>query len=320
MKQVIFDTDIGIDDAMALLFLHFARNVNLRAIVTGFGNASIDNTTRNALYVKERFSIDAPVYKGAAKPMGNSLTDGYPDFVHGKNGLGDIDIVDPACAAEALAGAQAIVDIVQAHPQQISLLAVGRMTNIARALELCPELPQLVLEMIVMGGAFGFNGHRGNVSPVAEANISGDPLAADKVFSSGMPLTIVGLDVTQQVLMNRAFFETLRARAGSAGALIHAMSDCYLDFQVRTRGREECPVHDPSAVAYLLKPDLFETREAIVRVATDGIAAGQTIYADPAVNYAVPEWSNVPACHICTAVDGEGLLRLFTETLASAVD
>ena len=92
MKRVIFDTDIGIDDAMALLFLHFAEDVDLQAIVTGFGNASLDTTTRNALYIKERFGIEAPVFRGASGPIGPTLLKGYPDFVHGKNGLGDIDI------------------------------------------------------------------------------------------------------------------------------------------------------------------------------------------------------------------------------------
>ena len=207
MRQVIFDTDIGIDDAMALLFLHFSAEVELRAIITGFGNASIENTTRNALYLKDRFSINTPVYKGAENAIGGRSSEAYPDFVHGKNGLGDVEIIDPTIDVEPVSGAQGIVDLVSAHPHEISIVAVGRMTNLAMALEIAPELPSLVREVVVMGGAFGFNGHRGNVSPVAEANIAGDPQAADSVFTSGMPISIVGLDVTQETILTSEFFD-----------------------------------------------------------------------------------------------------------------
>ena len=100
MKKVIFDTDIGIDDAMALLFLHHASDVEVIAITTGFGNASVSDTTRNALYMKELFGMSAAVYAGSAKPLGNALGEGYPDFVHGKNGLGDISLTAPMCKAK----------------------------------------------------------------------------------------------------------------------------------------------------------------------------------------------------------------------------
>ncbi|MFT5500662.1 MAG: purine nucleosidase, partial [Woeseiaceae bacterium] len=233
MKQVIFDTDIGIDDAMALLFLHFSPQVELRGIVTGFGNASIADTTRNALFIKEKFGIDAPVYRGEANAIAARLGEGYPDFVHGKNGLGDIEFPEPAARAEVISGAQGIVDLVTCHPHELSIVAVGRMSNLARALEICPELPGLVKEVVVMGGAFGFNGHRGNVSPVAEANIAGDPQAADIVFTSGLPITIVGLDVTQETIATSEFFDELRSNAGEAGQLICEMIRCYLDFHER---------------------------------------------------------------------------------------
>ena len=181
MKKVIFDTDIGIDDAMALLFLHYSPDIELQAIVSGFGNADIETTTRNALLIKECFSIEAPVYRGAGEPIGERLGDGYPDFVHGSNGLGDIEIKEPATQADILPGPEAIIEIAKRNPREISIVAVGRLTNLALALDLCPELPDLVSEVVVMGGAFGFNGHSGNVSPVAEANIAGDPQAAADV-------------------------------------------------------------------------------------------------------------------------------------------
>ena len=122
MKKVIFDTDIGIDDAMALLFLHHAPDLDLIAITTGFGNASVSDTTRNALYMKERFNMSAAVYAGAATPVGSALGEGYADFVHGKNGLGDIPLTAPMCEAEAMPAAEAIVELVRANPTHFPLL------------------------------------------------------------------------------------------------------------------------------------------------------------------------------------------------------
>lgn len=319
MKQVIFDTDIGIDDAMALLFLHYAPAVELRAIVTGFGNASVENTTRNALYVKEQFGISAPVFSGESDALAGRLSHGYPDFVHGKNGLGDIEFDNPSMRAESTPGPQAIVDLVTECPGEISIIAVGRMTNLARAIEICPELPQLVREVVIMGGAFGFNGHRGNVSPVAEANIAGDPLAADIVFGSGLQLTIVGLDVSQEVILTNAYFNDLKKNAGKAGELIYDISRCYLAHHQRISGSTDCPIHDSSAVAYLLQPDLFTTQAVTVRVVTEGMAMGQTIHATPGAHYETDAWDNRPPCNICTAVDAAGLRDLYRETLSLAV-
>ncbi len=319
-KQVIFDTDIGIDDAMALLFLHYAPDVELRAIVSGFGNANIDTTTRNALYLCERFGISAPVYRGAAAPLGASTLTGYPDFVHGSNGLGEIEIPAIASREETLDGAAALVQLVTENPGGISIVAVGRMTNLALSLELCPELPELVREVVVMGGAFGFNGHRGNVSPVAEANIAGDPVAADRVFTSGLPVTIVGLDVTREVILDDAGFGAIRDGSGEAGEFIHAISRYYLRFHEGLHGRFECPVHDSSAVACLRRPELFTTRPVKVRVAMEGVAAGQTIWADPDAHPGHADWDGVPVVQICTAVDAAAMLELYRETLALAVD
>jgi purine nucleosidase len=318
MKKVIFDTDIGIDDAMALLFLHYSPDVDLRAIVTGFGNADIDTTTRNALYIKECFGIGAPVYRGAGQPIGERLGDGYPDFVHGHNGLGDIELTEPAGQVEALSGAEAIVEIARQNPQEISIVAVGRPTNLALALELCPELPELTREVVVMGGAFGFNGHRGNVSPVAEANIAGDPMAADSVFSSGLNVAIVGLDVTQEIIAGNHFFDELKENAGSAGDFIYRISRFYLDFHEQLTGRHECPIHDSSAVAYLLRPDLFTTTAAGVRVVTEGLAIGQTILVDPDAGFESTAWKDQPACNICSGVNPGMVLELYAETLSLA--
>ncbi|MFT4863628.1 MAG: purine nucleosidase [Pseudohongiellaceae bacterium] len=318
MKSVIFDTDIGIDDAMALLFLHYAPEIELIAITTKFGNASVENTTRNALIVKQLFGIDAPVFKGAAAPLSPPLSQGFPAHVHGKDGLGDVISFQTTLSAEAKSAAQALVDLTAAAQDKISIIAVGGLTNIAAAIQLDPSFGQRVDKLIVMGGAFGYNGHRGNVSPVAEANIASDPLAADRVFSAAMATTIVGLDVTHEVVMDHEFIQSLVRVAPHAGNFIAQTNQLYFDFHHSLSGKFECPLHDSSAVAYLLKPELFSTIEHPVRVVTQGIALGQTIHGDGVRAYVSDAWDNLPQCTICTSVDGAGVLDLYKSTLALA--
>jgi inosine-uridine nucleoside N-ribohydrolase len=172
----------------------------------------------------------------------------------------------------------------------------------------------LLKEIVIMGGCFGFNGHRGNVSPVTEANIGGDPTAADIVFGCGANTAVVGLDVTMETIVDKAWFEALRESGGDAGDLIHASNQFYLNFHHSKSGLYECPVHDASAIAYLLRPELFVTQTAVVRVATDGVANGQTIHADPEPYYDIKAWHDHPAVQICTGVDGEGVKRFIAES------
>ena len=316
MKRVIFDTDIGIDDAMALLFLHGAPGAELAAITTVAGNASLDAVTRNALVVAERFGIDAPVFRGAAGPLGEALGEGYPDFVHGRNGLGDIPLPEPGRRAEALPAAEAIVDLARRHPGQLSVVAVGRLTNLADALILEPALPEFLSELVIMGGVFGFHGHRGNVSPVTEANFGGDPLAADRVLGAGIPTTVVGLDVTQETIMDEAFIDALAARAGDAGAFLQAITRHYFDFYESLGGGRQCPIHDSSAVACLLYPELYTTATGPVRVATGGVALGQGILGEHPERYLSDAWRDRPPCRVARSVDADGVRERYLAALA----
>ncbi len=214
-----------------------------------------------------------------------------------------------------MSGAEAIAALARRNPGQLSVVAVGRMTNLAEALELCPELPDLLNEVVVMGGAFGFNGHLGNVTPVAEANIAGDAKAADIVFNSGMPISIVGLDVTHETVADSGFFDELRDNAGEAGEFIYRISRCYLDFHERTQGKYECPIHDSSAVAFLLSPESYVTQTGSVRVVTEGSNKGQTLFQRASGPDVGDKKSN---CCICTAVDAEAVRNLYASTLQLA--
>lgn len=318
MKRVIFDTDIGIDDAMALLFLHYAPGVRIEAITTVSGNASIANVTRNACHLRERFGIDARIFRGASGPLGPALGQGYPDFVHGKNGLGDIQFPDPRQDAELQSAAEAIVELAEAYPGEITVVAVGRLSNLAKALDLCPRLPELLKEVIIMGGVFMRRGHQGNVSPVAEANMAGDPTAADRVLGSGLAVTVVGLDVTEETVMDEAFIDSLRAEAGDAGSFIYDITRFYFDFYESINSERSCPIHDSSAVAYLLAPEHYHVETGPTRVVCDGVAMGQTILGLHPERYASDAWLERPACRICTAVDAPAVKKLYLDTLALA--
>jgi purine nucleosidase len=315
MRKVIFDTDPGIDDAMALLFLKRAPGIEIVGITSSFGNGTIETTTRNALYLRKLFGIDAPVAEGSAQPL-MGLAGPPADHVHGGNGLGDIAMPDvPRNALHEKTADAFIVDMVHLFPHQITLVAVARMTNLALALRRDPSIASLIKEVVVMGGAFGFHGHSGNVSPVGEANISGDPLAADKVFGADWPVTIIGLDVTQETIMPAEMIERLGQHGGLEGRFIHDIARFYLDFHKDTEGMDAIFVHDSSAVAFLLDPSLFTTRRGPIRVVCDGIAVGQTIQKPDRKKTTPPAWQDRPSQTICTGVDSQRLLDLYYKTV-----
>ncbi len=314
--KILFDTDPGVDDAMALLFLHRHPAVELVGITTVFGNAEIDITTRNALYLCERFGIAVPVARGAALPLVRPPRGAAPD-VHGDDGLGNLaGPVHTARVADPRPAHRFVIESVRAHPGEVTLLAVGPLTNLALALAEEPAIARQVKQVVVMGGAFGIDGQGGNVTPVAEANILSDPHAADAVLTAPWPVTIVGLDVTHRVLMDHAFFERLRAEGGVEGAFIWEASRHYVGFYGRAVGVEGCYVHDSSAVAYAIAPELFTTRAGPVRVVEQGIAIGQTIQRTAGRRYSQGDaWEGVPDQRVCTAVRCDAVLELFLGTM-----
>jgi inosine-uridine nucleoside N-ribohydrolase len=313
-RKVIFDTDPGIDDAMALLFLNALPEIDLIGITTTFGNAAVETTTRNALYLTERFGIAAPVASGAPNPFVGTYGPA-PVTIHGKNGLGDIPLPDRLTRrADPRPAARFLIDSIRAHPGEVTLVAVGSLNNLARALREDPGIASLTRQVIIMGGAIGYGGILGNVTPAAEANIWDDPTAADEVFGAAWPLTAVGLDVTEKVEMSRDYLDALRRDGGEAGQFIWDITRLYEKFH-HDSGVPNIFVHDASAVAYLARPDLFKTRSGPVRVATEGLAFGETIQ-KPAGRSGPPSvWDNRPAQNFCIDVDAEALRRLYRQTI-----
>ena len=313
MHKVIYDTDPGVDDAMALLFLHRHPDIDLIGITTVFGNASIDTTTRNALFLKREWGISAPVARGANQTIDTSRADiGWPTFIHGDDGLGNIGVPETIDLPEDGRSAHRfIIDTVRANPGEVTLVAVGRMTNLALALAEDPELPALVKQVIVIGGAVDV---MGNVSPVSEANIMGDPEAADIVMTAPWHLVLVGLDVTAQTVMTRAQLADLVRVGGAPAQLLSDISHHYLSFYANLVG-DGMMVHDSCACVYLVAPELFATQSGPIRVVSGGIADGQTIQ-KPDGRWSPPgPWTDQPSQLACIGIDAPAVLQLIHDTI-----
>ncbi len=316
-RKVIFDTDPGIDDAMALLFLANAPDIEIVGVTTGFGNGTVETTTRNALYICERFGIDAPIAKGADKPLvGDPMPP--PTDCHGNDALGNLPTPPHTTRTPHDLPADAfIVQMAHRFPHQITVVTVARLTNLALALRRDPSIAGLIKEVIVMGGAFGHHGHSGNLTPVSETNIYGEPLAADEVLGADWPVTLVGLDVTQETIMPAAVLAKLGREGGAVGQFIAEIADFYLEFHRAYDGIDGLFIHDASAVAYLLAPSLFTTRSGPVRVVCDGIAVGQTIQSrEGGKRPPRAPWQNRPSQKVCIEVEADRLLDLFYRTIA----
>lgn len=318
-KKVIFDTDPGIDDTMAMLFAHASNKIELIGITTVFGNATIENATRNALFIKQKFGLTATIAMGANTPL--QIEAGEPTtFVHGNNGLGDIPIPEDITGEiDKRVAHDYIIDTVKAFPGEITLIAVGRLTNLALALKKAPEIAHLVKEVIVMGGAFGHNGHTGNVTPFAEANIIGDPHAADWVLTADWPVTVVGLDVTQQTIMSPEYIEELRQDSAEYGDFIFDITRFYAAFHHNSLAMDGFYVHDSSAIAYAIAPEFFTIKTGQIRVVTEGVAIGHTILKEDKKHYPIDAWSDKPVQKVCAGVEAKCVLELYRNTLAGSL-
>jgi inosine-uridine nucleoside N-ribohydrolase len=319
--KVIYDTDPGVDDAIALYFALAHPDIDLVGITTTFGNVTVEQATTNALYLTSLTGHAVPVTKGVQKPWVKQ-GETPPAHIHGADGLGNLPArTATASVPDPRTSAQFIVDMARAHPGEITLVAVGPLGNLALALKLESALPMLLREVILMGGTVL---EPGNVSPVAEANIWNDPHAADKVFTAGWKITMVGLDVTHRVITELTLFEKIaKHHAHVATDTLHHAVKFYSTFYTGLHKHMEkapgCFAHDLLAFIYLVAPSLFTLDEGSVRVPTDGLAQGQTIVnRRPYIRYPHPGWGvDVPLTQVCMAVDTPGCLALFEDTLMS---
>lgn len=318
-RKVIYDTDPGVDDAMALYFALAHPRIDVIGITTTFGNVTVEQAASNALYLTAIAHRDIPVTKGVTTPWCREPGT-PPDFIHGGDGLGNLTSrVATSNQVDPRTSAQFIVDTARAHPGEITLVAVGPLGNLATALKLEPLLPSLLREVIIMGGSVM---EPGNVSPVAEANIWNDPHAADIVFTAGWKLTMVGLDVTHRVVTELSLFKKIadHHRHIATDTLHHAVafySTFYSGLHKHIAQTPGCFAHDLLAFIYLVNPELFTLESGCIRVATEGLAQGQTMMnRRDYIDYPQAGWGkDQPQTQVCMQVDSAGCLELFENTL-----
>ncbi|KAH6802743.1 uridine-ribohydrolase 1 [Perilla frutescens var. frutescens] len=272
--KIIIDTDPGIDDSIAILMAFQSPELDVLGLTTVFGNVSTENATQNALLLCEIAGRpDVPVAEGSFEP----LKRGKPriaDFVHGSNGLGNISLDPPKSEKCDKSAPEFLVDKVSEFPGEVSILALGPLTNIALAIKRDSSFASKVKRIVILGGAFFA---LGNVNPAAEANIYGDPEAADVVFTSGANIDVVGINITTQVKLTDTDLEELRKSNGRHAQLLCDMCKFYRDWHVKSDGVYGIFLHDPVSFVALVRPDLFIFKKGVVRVETQGICVGLTI-------------------------------------------
>ncbi|MEZ4523435.1 MAG: nucleoside hydrolase [Thermomicrobiales bacterium] len=264
---LLMDVDTGVDDAMAIALATRLDRHELVAVTTVAGNVPITNTTPNTLRVLEWMDANVPVYRGMHAPLARPLlTAGH---VHGNDGLGGWDVPGPTRSIEDTTAPEAIVRLARQHAGEIVFAFVGPLTNLAVALMLEPELPDLVDRLVIMGGAF-FN--PGNVTADAEFNIYVDPEAAALVAASNFNATWIGLDVTHQTVLDRQGWDGLASSKSGADVLVREV--CRQAFEGRKVDRVH--LHDPLAVAVVEEPDLVESVAGEINVEVGFHVAGRT--------------------------------------------
>ncbi len=262
VTDIIIDCDPGHDDAIALMLALASPELNLLGVTTVSGNQTLDKTTANAIRVLDHVGrADVPVAAGADRPLLRERQTAAD--VHGETGLDGPDLPPPSREPEPAHAIDWIAATVRERPRAVTLVPIGPMTNIALFMARYPELTGLIERIVLMGGAVG----EGNVTPAAEFNIWADPEAAHRVFSSGLDLTMVGLDVTHQALLTPVDIERLRG-AGRAGKLVADLFGFYARYHRDQYGWNGAPVHDAVAVAHVIDRGLLTTKHLGVIVDT----------------------------------------------------
>ncbi|GAA4837018.1 nucleoside hydrolase [Saccharopolyspora rosea] len=297
-EKVLIDCDPGIDDALALALAHGSPALDVVGITTVGGNVELGHTTRNALCLVDYYGMDVPVARGAGRPLVREPRTAAD--VHGETGLGGVVLPEPTTSR--LSDRHAVdflVDRLAAEPGEISLVAIGPLTNIALALRKEPRIVEWARRLVIMGGAYG----RGNSTPAAEFNIHADPEAAAVVFGAPWRPVMIGLDLTHQARADAA----VRAGFAGLGRLESELLTPCLDFYGEHAGRHHAgpAVHDACAVAHLIDPGLIETVPARVDVETHGrFTSGMTV-----TDFDAP----VPNADVATVLDRDAFWSVVTE-------
>ncbi|WP_417741161.1 nucleoside hydrolase [Salipiger sp.] len=308
-QKIIIDTDPGQDDAVAILLaLASPEELEVLGITAVAGNVPLDLTARNARIVCELAGRpDINVFAGCDRPLAHDLV--TAEHVHGKTGLDGPDLPRPTMALQEQHGVDFIIETLRAEPEgTVTLCPLGPLTNIATAFQRAPEIAARVKEIVLMGGAYF---EVGNITPAAEFNIYVDPEAAELVFRSGAPITVLPLDATHKALVTPPRNDAFRALGTKVGTAVAEMTDFFERFDREKYGSDGAPLHDPCVTAYLLKPELFAGRFINVEIETvSDLTRGMT----------VADWWGVtdraPNATFIRDIDADGFFTLLTERLA----
>src|SRR6185436_12198134 len=299
MTPVIIDCDPGHDDAIALLLALASPEIDLLGVTTVHGNQTIEKTTDNALRVLALVGReDVPVAVGANRPLEREPH--VAAHVHGESGLDGPEL--PQRASEPIA--QGAVEFLVEHvtPETV-VVPLGPLTNVARALDAGMQPGRIVL----MGGAIA----EGNMTPAAEFNIWADPEAAQRVFHSGLDVTMIGLDVTHDALLTPVWADRFR-EAGRVGTFVAELVDFFKQYHARTYGWDGAPIHDAVALAHAFRPGIVTTERLNVEVELESeLTRGRTV---------ADRWHRTdrePNADVGVGVDGEAFFELLLERIAT---
>ena len=308
-RKIIIDCDPGQDDAVALfLAMSSPAELDILGITTVAGNVPLSLTQRNARMMCDLAGHQqTPVFGGCDKPMVRAPV--TAEYIHGNTGIDGVEVFEPETPLQDQPAVDFIIEtLLAADDASITLVPTGPLTNIGTALRQEPRITQAVKELVIMGGAMREGGNR---SPSAEFNILVDPHAAELVFNCGRPITAMGLDVTHQVLSTRERVARIRALDNPVADATAGMLSFFHRYDSKKYGSEGAPLHDPCTIAWLLQPELFETRLCNLSIETQSeLTIGHT---------AVDFWHvtdrphNVSWAH---AVDADGFYELLTNRLA----
>jgi purine nucleosidase len=271
-KPVILDVDPGHDDAVAIMMACGSPGLDLLAVTTVAGNATLPKTTRNALRVLSLIGrTDVPVAAGASGPLVRELR--TAEDIHGESGMDGTEIPEATFEPDERDAVELIADTLGGASEPVALIPVGPLTNIAALLRRHPELKGKISRVSLMGGSIGL----GNTTPAAEFNIYVDPEAAREVFESGLQITMSGLDVTHQAGADRAERDRLRG-LGGIGEVVAGSLDFFAATYERSFGFDAPPLHDPVAVAAILEPGVLKTRPMNVQIECESdLTRGETV-------------------------------------------
>jgi purine nucleosidase len=305
--DLLIDCDPGVDDAIALLLAFGSRELNLLGITTVGGNVPLLHTHTNARKICALARrLDLSVAAGCGRPLVRSrLT--TAEYVHGETGLGQMAFSMPDLPLHPQHGVDFLIDTLLNADRPIALATLGPLTNLAVALVKTPEIATKILSLTVMGGAIA----HGNITPSAEFNFYCDPHAAQVVFESGLPITLVGLDVTHQAIATPDRLLKIRNLGDPIGTTVATLLEQYSHHDIQQYGFAGAPLHDPCVIAYLLKPELFESKRCFVEIETQS---------EMSLGRSIVDWYGVsgrePTVNVVCGIDSDGFYDLLCDRLA----